>query len=110
MHINAIACAYADMRYAICSPCILRWPSPPPCYKRQFYLFGGAGALWSLAPYQPIHGLIICTMDITIQYNQPTVQFDPLTSSICVDFACFYVKFAFRHCAKQNLKSKFQFF
>ena len=89
-----------------------------PRYKLQFGLFGGAGALWSLninqdtdniheiPPYSMHLGPLICTMDITIQYKQPTVQFDPLTCSICVDFACFYVEFAFRHYAKKSWKSK----
>ena len=89
-----------------------------PRYKRQFGLFCGAGALWSLninqytdnihkiPPYSMHLGLVICTMDITIQYKQPTVQFDLLACSICVDFACFYVEFAFRHYAKKSWKSK----
>ena len=51
-------------------------------------------------------GPLIYTMDITIQYKQPTVQFDPLTCTICVDFACFYVEFPFRHYAKKSWKSK----
>ena len=45
-------------------------------------------------------------MDITIQYKQPTVQFGLLAYSICVDFACFYVEFAFQHYAKKSWKSK----
>ena len=85
-----------------------------PRYKLQFGLFGGAGALWSLninqdtdniheiPPYSMHLGPLICTMDITIQHKQPTVQFDPLTCSICVDFACFYVEFALRHYAKKS--------
>ena len=89
-----------------------------PWYKRQFGLFGGACALWSLninhdtdnideIPAYSMHlGPFICTMDSTIQYKQPTVQFDQLACSICVDFACFYVEFAFRHYAKKSWKSK----
>ena len=86
-----------------------------PRYKRQFGLFCGAGVLWSLninqytdniheiPPYSMHLGLVICicTMDITIQYKQPTVQFDLLACSTCVDFACFYMEFAFRHYAKK---------
>jgi hypothetical protein len=87
-----------------------------PRYKRQFGLFDGAGALWSLninqdtdnihelPPYSMHLGPLICTMDIPIQYNQPTVQFDPLTCSFCMHFACFYVEFAFRHFAKKKLE------
>ena len=59
-----------------------------------------------IPPYSMHLGPLICTMDITIQYNQPTVQFDPLTCSFCMDFACFYVEFAFRHYAKKSWKSK----
>ena len=75
-----------------------------------FGLFCDAGALWSLNINQytdNIHEInasrssYICTMDITIQYKQPTMQFELLACSICVDFACFYVEFAFLHYAKK---------
>jgi hypothetical protein len=94
-----------------------------PRYKRQFDLFDGAGALWSLNINQDtdnIHEIssysmhlspIIYIIDTTIQYNQLTMQFDPLTYffiSICVDFACFYVEFAFRHYAKKKLEVQVQ--
>ena len=49
---------------------------------------------------------LIMVFNITIRHKQPTVQFDPLAFSICVDFACFYVEFAFRHNAKKSWKSK----